>query len=84
MPYVTSTLQQDGINRLGYSGAQVMKFAQELYEGIKIGDETVGLITYMRTDSTRLSGQFVSDTLSYIENTFGKTYLGKVKNQTKR
>lgn len=83
MPYVTSTLQQDGINRLGYSGAQVMKYAQELYEGIKIGDENVGLITYMRTDSTRLNGQFVTDTLHHIEHTFGKDYVGKVKVKTK-
>lgn len=78
-PYVTSTLQQDAINKLNYSGSQVMKYAQELYEGIKVNGEVTGLITYMRTDSTRLSLQFVTETLNYIEETYGKEYLGKAK-----
>ena len=56
-----------------------MSIAQKLYEGINIGSETVGLITYMRTDSTRLSPIFINDAFKYIENTFGKDYIGAVK-----
>lgn len=79
LPYVTSTFQQDGINRLGMSAAQVMKHAQDLYEGIEINKEITGLITYMRTDSNRLNVQFVNDTMKFIEKEYGKEYVGKVK-----
>ncbi len=77
--YVTSTLQQDGINKLGYSGSRVMGIAQGLYEGKEIKDETVGLITYMRTDSTRLSDEFIKDAFGEIARLYGKEYIGKPK-----
>lgn len=77
--YVTSTLQQDGINKLGYSGSRVMGLAQALYEGKEISDETVGLITYMRTDSTRLSNDFITDAHNEITRLYGKEYVGKPK-----
>lgn len=78
-PFTTSTLQQDAINYLKMSGARAMSLAQKLYEGIEIDGEIVGLITYMRTDSTRMSDQFVKSANNYITNTFGKNYLGQYK-----
>lgn len=61
-----------------------MSVAQKLYEGINIGSETVGLITYMRTDSIRLSDEFVGNTLKYIEVNYGKEYVGFVKKVRKQ
>ena len=78
-PYITSTLQQDAINKLNFSSKKTMQIAQKLYEGVNIGSETVGLITYMRTDSIRLSNEFISATYKYIEENFGKEYVGSVK-----
>ena len=78
-PYITSTLQQDAINKLNFSSKKTMQIAQKLYEGVNIGSETVGLITYMRTDSIRLSNEFISSTYKYIEENFGKEYVGSVK-----
>ncbi len=78
-PYTTSKLQQDGINRLRMSASQTMSIAQKLYEGIKINGEVVGLITYMRTDSTRLAPQFINETKTFIEKTYGKNYVGIVR-----
>ena len=77
--FKTSTLQQTAVNRLGFASSKTMKVAQKLYEGIDIGSETIGLITYMRTDSVRMSPIFISDTLQYIEENFGKKYVGAVK-----
>ncbi|MDD2434940.1 MAG: type I DNA topoisomerase [Bacilli bacterium] len=82
--YITSTLQQDASNKLGYTAKKTMTIAQKLYEGIELADETVGLITYMRTDSTRLSYEFVKNTYEYIEAKFGKEYLGSVKINKKK
>ena len=79
MPFTTSTMQQAAINHLNYSSSRTMKIAQKLYEGIDLESETVGLITYMRTDSTRLSNIFVNDTLNYIRSNFGEEYVGSVK-----
>ena len=79
MPFTTSTMQQAAINQLNYSSSRTMKIAQKLYEGIDLESETVGLITYMRTDSTRLSNIFVTDTLNYIRSNFGEEYVGSVK-----
>jgi len=79
MPFTTSTLQQACINKFNYGSSKTMSIAQKLYEGKDIGSETVGLISYMRTDSTRLSNIFVSDTLDYIKEVFGKEYVGNVK-----
>ncbi len=79
MPFTTSTLQQALINKYSYSSTKTMQIAQKLYEGIDIGSETVGLITYMRTDSTRLSPVFINEAFKYIEDEFGKEYVGVVK-----
>ncbi len=77
-PFRTSTLQQASNNRLNFSAKQTMKFAQELYEGIKIGSKgNIGLITYMRTDSLNLSEQFLSSCHQYIKETFGEKYSPK-------
>ena len=70
MPYITSTMQQDASNKLGMNAKKTMSVAQKLYEGIELSDETVGLITYMRTDSVRLSNDFISPTLQYIESKY--------------
>lgn len=78
-PFRTSTLQQMAANRLNFSSSKTMQIAQKLYEGMNIGSETVGLITYMRTDSTRLSDVFVNDTKDYIKKEYGKEYVGGVK-----
>ena len=78
-PYITSTLQQDAIVKLNFNSKKTMSIAQKLYEGIDLGDETIGLITYMRTDSIRLSDDFVKPTMKYIEEKFGKKYVGYIK-----
>ena len=82
-PYITSTLQQDAIVKLNFNSKKTMSIAQKLYEGINIGTETVGLITYMRTDSIRLSNDFISETYKYIETEYGKEYVGAVKKSKK-
>jgi DNA topoisomerase-1 len=82
-PFVTSTLQQEASSKLGFSAKKTMSIAQKLYEGIDLKDETVGLITYMRTDSVRLSDEFIKNTFSYIEVHYGKEYLGFVKKSKK-
>ncbi len=84
MPFTTSTLQQACINKFNYNSSKVMSTAQKLYEGINIGSETVGLITYMRTDSTRLSPIFINEAFKYIEENFGKEYIGAVKKGKKK
>lgn len=84
MPFTTSTLQQACINKFNYNSTKVMSVAQKLYEGINIGSETVGLITYMRTDSTRLSPVFISDAFKYIKDNFGENYVGAVKKSKKK
>lgn len=78
-PFITSTLQQEASNKLGFPAKKTMSLAQKLYEGVDIGSETVGLITYMRTDSTRLSDDFVKSTFAYINNKYGKDYVGYPK-----
>lgn len=84
MPFTTSTLQQACINKFNYNSSKVMSVAQKLYEGINLGSETVGLITYMRTDSTRLSPVFINDAFKYIKDTFGEEYVGAVKKGKKK
>lgn len=79
LPFTTSTLQQACINKFNFNSSKTMRIAQKLYEGVDLGNETLGLITYMRTDSTRLSPVFINDTFKYIEETFGKKYVGVVK-----
>ncbi len=82
-PFITSTLQQEASTKLGFPAKKTMSIAQKLYEGVDLGDETVGLITYMRTDSIRLSDEFVGPTLQYIKDTYGEKYLGFVKKSKK-
>ncbi len=79
VPYITSTLQQDASNKLNMGAKKTMSIAQKLYEGIDLANETVGLISYMRTDSVRLASEFVHDAQYYIEAKYGKEYLGSVK-----
>jgi DNA topoisomerase-1 len=75
-PLVTSTLQQAANNVFGFSAKQTMQIAQTLYEGVEIpGEGSVGLITYMRTDSLNLSSQFVNASRGYIQNNLGQQYL---------
>lgn len=78
-PFITSTLQQEASTKLGFKAKRTMQVAQSLYEGVDIGSETVGLITYMRTDSIRLAPEFISAAHDYIEEKYGKQYLGRVK-----
>jgi DNA topoisomerase-1 len=75
-PFITSTLQQAAANRLGFSAKRTMAVAQQLYEGIDLGSMgSLGLITYMRTDSTHLSGEALGEVRGYIQNHFGPRYL---------
>ena len=77
-PFTTSTLQQEGWRRLRMTARRTMQIAQQLYEGISLGDQgSVGLITYMRTDSTTVSGSAVAETRRYIEKEYGPDYLPK-------
>ena len=82
-PFTTSTLQQEASNKLNFTSKKTMSIAQRLYEGISLKDETVGLITYMRTDSVRMSDEFVKNTYGYIKNTYGDNYIGYVKKSNK-
>ena len=83
LPFTTSTLQQASSNLLNMNATKTMMVAQKLYEGIELEDETVGLISYMRTDSTRLSQDFIAETFKFIENKYGNEYVGFVKKQSK-
>src|SRR5438876_2690758 len=75
-PFITSKLQQEAANRLGFSAKKTMTLAQRLYEGVELGDEgQVALITYMRTDSVRLSPEAVGAAREYVQAKFGKEYL---------
>ena len=79
LPFYTSTLTQAASNRLGFSASKTMKIAQKLYEGIELDDGYTGLITYMRSDSARLSDAFITETKDYISKNYGKEYIGFVK-----
>jgi len=83
-PFITSTMQQAASSRLGFSASRTMRLAQQLYEGIDVGEGGVGLITYMRTDSPRASDQALHGCRAFIEKTFGKTYLPGRPNVFKR
>jgi len=75
-PFITSTLQQEASRRMGFQAKRTMKAAQELYEGVEIkGMGAVGLITYMRTDSLRISDEAKAAAAAYIESAYGKQYL---------
>ena len=75
-PFTTSTLQQEAAKRLGFSSKRTMRVAQDLYEGVEIADEgAVGLITYMRTDSTRVASSAVDAARGWVKGQFGQKYL---------
>ena len=74
-PFMTSTLQQEASRKLGFSATQTMRTAQKLYEGVNIGGETTGLITYMRTDGISMVGEAISDCRAAIGTEFGDEYL---------
>src|SRR5206468_2628949 len=76
-PFITSTLQQEAFRRYKYSGQKTMVIAQQLYEGIEVGSEgSTGLITYMRTDSTRVSDDADARVKAWIKQAHGERYLG--------
>lgn len=83
-PFITSTMQQEAISKLGFSSKKTMQVAQKLYEGIDIGNDTVGLITYMRTDSVRLSDEFIKSSYAFIKENYGEEYIGHVKTSKKK
>jgi len=85
-PFITSTLQQTAANQLGFAAKRTMRVAQQLYEGIDLGSMGyLGLITYMRTDSTHLSGEAIKEVRNYISNHIGDNYLpGKVNIYTSK
>jgi len=75
-PFTTSTMQQEAANRLGYTAKRIMAIAQQLYEGIELGEDgSVGLITYMRTDSTRVADEAIAEVRDYIVTDYGLEYL---------
>jgi len=74
-PFTTSTLQQEAARKLRFSAQRTMRTAQQLYEGIDIGGETVGLITYMRTDSVSLASEAITEIRALIEQNYGRDYL---------
>ena len=87
LPFTTSTLQQEAARKLNFSTKKTMQLAQQLYEGVKVkGKGTVSLITYLRTDSVRISDEAREQAASYIEEHFGEEYLAKnaKKNDTKK
>jgi DNA topoisomerase-1 len=84
-PFITSTLQQEAARKLGFSAKRTMITAQQLYEGIELGDAGhVGLITYMRTDSTRIAEEAQTEAREYIKSTYGKEYLPATPKQVKK
>ena len=78
-PFITSTLQQDASIKFNYNAQRVMSIAQKLYEGIELGKERVGLITYMRTDSVRLSDEFLAKAKTFIIEKYGEKYYKGIK-----
>ncbi len=85
LPFITSSLQQEAARRLNFRTKKTMMLSQQLYEGVNLGKEgTVGLITYMRTDSTRISELAQSEAAAYIASEFGENYLRKAKQKEKK
>ena len=85
VPFTTSSLQQEAARKLNFRAKKTMMLAQQLYEGIDLGKEgTVGLITYMRTDSTRISEIAKAEASEYIESTYGSEYVQKDQRKEKK
>lgn len=74
-PFITSTLQQEAVRKLGFTAQRAMRIAQQLYEGIDVGEGSVGLITYMRTDSVNLAAEALHEMREFISETYGKDSL---------
>lgn len=85
-PFITSTMQQDAARKIGFSTSRTMQNAQALYEGINIGGRhgTVGLITYMRTDSLRISEEAKAEAIAYLTETYGQEYVNPRQYKTKK
>lgn len=83
-PFTTSTMQQEAWRKLRFPARKTMQIAQQLYEGLSVGDESVGLITYMRTDSTTVSAQALTETLAYVRKKYGAAYTPKSPRQYTR
>lgn len=79
-PFTTSTLQQEAVRKLGFTTSRAMRIAQQLYEGIDVGSGTVGLITYMRTDSVSLAQEALMQIRDYVKKNFDADYLPKTPN----
>ncbi len=78
LPFITSTLLQEASKQLNFSTQKTMRIAQQLYEGVEIkGSGTIGLITYLRTDSVRVADEAIASAADYIKNTYGENYLGE-------
>lgn len=82
-PFTTSTLQQEASKRLYFSTSKTMQVAQQLYEGINVGEGSEGLITYMRTDSTRLSQSIINEAVKFIKDKYGSKYASRGKSFSK-
>lgn len=82
-PFTTSTLEQEASTKLGFTSKKTIMIAQKLYEGINLKDGAEGLISYMRTDSVRLSDEFIKETYGYIKDNYGSEYVGYVKKSNK-
>ncbi|HEX4158874.1 MAG TPA: type I DNA topoisomerase [Rhizomicrobium sp.] len=74
-PFITSTLQQEAARKLGFAAKRTMQIAQQLYEGVDVGGETVGLITYMRTDGVQMAGEAIGEARQLIGENYGSRYL---------
>src|SRR6185295_2642351 len=74
-PFMTSTLQQEASRKFGFAPAHTMRIAQRLYEGIDVGGETVGLITYMRTDGVDIAPEAIASARRVIETDYGRQYV---------
>ncbi|MBO4838406.1 MAG: type I DNA topoisomerase [Lachnospiraceae bacterium] len=83
-PFTTSTLQQEASRILGFSPSKTMRVAQTLYEGVKLAEGTVGLITYLRTDSTRIGAEADAAARSYLKEKYGEDYVGKIAAAAKK
>jgi DNA topoisomerase I len=82
-PFITSTLQQEAARKLGFSAKKTMFIAQQLFEGIELKDEAIGLVTYPRTDSIRTAAEFLHKTKNFIQKEYGSNYLPKAPRQFK-
>lgn len=82
-PFITSTLQQQAVNQLGFSTKKTMMIAQQLYEGVEISGEPTALITYMRTDSVRISDVAIATCRDFIANRYGTNFINKMFRQYK-